>query len=157
MCKCNCCKRGPQGIAGINSVVNVLTQDNIDVNSPISDAADESFLLSNGNRLVYLATASGRYRVSLQFKINNTAVTNHTVQLVPAVAVGLQTFPLGTPLNYLAISSPYTATASGATYHVFEFDVFLDANESIAIALSTSGLVNEVFLQDNLFLIDKIL
>jgi hypothetical protein len=156
MCKCNCCKRGPQGIAGINSVVNVLTQDNVDVTFAIDDAGDETILLSNNNRLSYLSAVGGRYRVSLQFRLNNTAGISHTVYFSPTVAVGVQIFPLGTPLNYLSRSIAYTVPAGNNFYEVFEFDVFLAAGESIALSASTSGGVGDVTLRDNLFLIDKL-
>lgn len=155
MC-CNNCNRGPQGIQGLNSVINVLTQLNTSVNSPIDDAGDEAFLMSNANTLVYLATSEGRYRVSLQFKLNNTdAGSNHTVVIRTGVATGLQSFPIGTALVYLALSPTYNVNPSSVYYDVFEFDVFLAANESIALGISTSAS-GDVYLQDNIFLIDKI-
>ena len=153
MCCKSCCARGPQGKKGIDGAINVLFQENIETSSAISDSPDESFLISNSNRLEYISTELARYRVSFQAKINSLSGTE-LVHISPYKGVGSQAYPnLGSQVVYLG---EVTESITSNTYIVYEFDIKLAVGESIGITLGDDAGASNLTLLDNIFIVDKI-
>lgn len=137
----------------VQNFENVLYRLSSDVSYTVSDSLDESIVFDPSNILFYASTEAALYQVSFEFRVD--ATISDTFQLVPTVGTGNQQYPnVGSPLSYL---SSTTYTVLGVNYFVYHFNVFLNAGESIAIVAGSAAETPNIFIKDNLFVVNKIL